>query len=301
MFRRFIIAALLCLPMFAFAKSPLSTLQGAQSKLESTLENAPEKGTTESKKRRATLDAEAKKLFDFETLAQKALSKNWETGTAEQQAEFIDLFSYLVRDTYLDQIEGNSAKGFSVNWGSESITGETAVVNANVTGKTAEGKSVNIKLVYKLINKGGNWMVFDVITDDSSLLDTYKDTFSKMFKKEGSFDGVLIKLRAKTGRKAPAPKAEAPVEGFAPITKPAPPVKVTPKAEAPKVEVKTTKKIETRSAKVNPFGVFFFKLPVALFAPAAQFEIVNHVSFVGTVTTHIFASLKLFTLTAKNI
>lgn len=299
MFRRLLIAALCCLPMFAFAKSPLDTLTSAQSKLESTLENAPEKGSAEAKKRRATLESEAKKLFDFETLAQKALSKHWATGTPEQQAEFVDLFSFLVRDKYLDQIEGNSAKGFSVNWKNEVITGDTAVVNASVTGKTAEGKDVNIKLVYKLINKGSSWMVFDVVTDDSSLLDTYKDSFNSMFKKEGSFDGVIIKLRAKTGRKAPAPKVEpkieAPVQGFAPITKPAPPVKATPKA----IETKNNKKVV--APKVNPMGVLFYKIPFTLFTKAMSQPVVNQMTLTNTVMNHVFASLKVFTFSGKNI
>ena len=56
-------------------------------------------------------------------------------------------------------------------------------------------------------------MPYDVITDDSSLLDTYKDSFGKMFKKEGSFEAVLVKLRGKAGKKAPTaevtPKEEA--------------------------------------------------------------------------------------------
>jgi hypothetical protein len=221
--------------------------------------------------------------------------KHWETGTAEQQAEFVDMFSFLVRDKYLDQIEGNSAKGFSVNWKNEVITGDTAIVNANVTGKTAEGKSVNIKLVYKMINKGSSWMVFDVVTDDSSLLDTYKDSFNSMFKKEGSFDGVLIKLRAKTGRKAPAPKAEASVEGFAPITKPAPPVKPAPKVS----ETKSTKKV---APKVNPLGVLFYKIPLAFFSKAMSQPVVNQMTLASTVMNHIFSSLKVFTLTSsKNI
>jgi ABC-type transporter MlaC component len=71
MLRRLLVAILCCLPALALAKSPMDTLTSAQSKLESTLESAPEKGSAEAKKRRSTLEAEAKKLFDFETLGDR--------------------------------------------------------------------------------------------------------------------------------------------------------------------------------------------------------------------------------------
>ena len=288
MFRRICIAAvLLCLPMAAMAKSPLETLQAAQNKLENTLQSAPEKGSAEARQRRAALEAEAKRLFDFETLAQKALGKNWETGTAAQQEEFVMQFSALVRGTYLNQIEGNSAKGFAVNWGSEDISGDAAVVKASVVGKTAEGKEVNIKMLYKMTLRGSNWMAYDVVTDDSSLLDTYKDSFNKMFKKEGSFDGVLVKLRAKTGIKAPVAKAEeieAPAGFAAPKApaKPAPPKDVTVKAPTQKATV-----------KVNVVGLFFYKLPTSLLFSVTRGMSTAQESLANALIERLFASLKV--------
>jgi len=318
MFRRLIIAIfLLCLPVAAMAKSPMETLKASQNKLDETLQNAPEKGTPEAKKRRSTLEAEAKKLFDFETLAQKALGKNWDTGTAEQQQEFVSLFSELVRGTYLNQIEGNSAKGFTVTWGSEDISGDTANVKASVGGKTAEGKDVNIKMVYKMILRDSNWMVYDVVTDDSSLLDTYKDTFSKMFKKEGSFDGVLIKLRAKTGHKAPVVKAETPAEVVAPKepVKPAPVVTEKPKANptitekpadalvkkipTPAEPLPTTAEVKSEKAPkeiVNILGVFFYQLPVAAIFSVTKSLPHSQEFFVNTMVEQALSFFKIFTM-----
>lgn len=256
MIRKLLFAVIFCLPVVAFAKSPKETLQASQTKLDSALSIAPEKGSAEAKKRRATLEAEAKKLFDFETLSQKVLGKNWDTGNTEQQQEFVSLFSYLVRDKYLDQIEGNSAKGFTLSWGNEELSGDTAVVRATFDGKTAEGKEVHIKIVYKMIQRSSGWMVYDVVTDDSSLMETYKDSFGKMFKKEGSFEAVLVKLRGKAGVKAPAaetPKAQTETQESSGVAAPTfvapkPPVKPAPKVE-PKAEPKVEPKAET---KVEP-------------------------------------------------
>jgi phospholipid transport system substrate-binding protein len=138
-----------------------------------------------------------KGLFDFEELAKRALGANWKSATADQQKEFVPLFSQPIIDNYLSQLEGRSSKGFSVAWGKETITGSEAVVESNVKGKTAEGKPVDINVKYFLIQKGSSWMVYDVVTDESSILEVQKETYKKAFKKEKTFDAVLTKLKSK--------------------------------------------------------------------------------------------------------
>lgn len=229
MLRSLVLWLVLLLPLAASAKSPLDTLKATQTKLDKILSEAPAPGTKEASARRSKLEAEARAIFDIEELSRRALGTKWETGSPAQQTEFVELFSILVRGKYLDQAEGNSSKGFSLSWEGESLRGEEATVTATVEGVTAEGKPVKVAMQYQLIQRGDGWKVFDVVTDDASLAATYKDTFASMFKKEGDFAGVLVKLRAKTGRKAPAPQepaAAAPVAGLvAPpsvIPKPAP-------------------------------------------------------------------------------
>lgn len=199
MFLRKFLPFLFCLlPLAAQAKSPLETLKDGQSRAEKLLGSSPKAGSPEAQKRRADLESEVKGLFDFEELAKRALGNNWKTASAEQQKEFVPLFSQPIIDNYLSQLEGRSSKGFSVTWGKETITGSEAVVESNVKGKTAEGKPVDINVKYFLIQKGSNWMVYDVVTDESSILEVQKETYKKAFKKEKTFDAVLTKLKSKT-------------------------------------------------------------------------------------------------------
>lgn len=199
----------LALPLTASAKaSPQKTLEQAQTRLESLLSSAPAKGSAASRERRAKLEAEARKLFDFAELSRRALGKHWESGSPDQQAEFVELFTSLVEDTYLDQLEGQSSKGLSLTWGKEEITGNLAKVEAVISGTSPEGKPVEIQMVYKLIQHPSGWMVYDVVTDGSSLEASYRSTFNKMFKKEGEFEGVLEQLRAKLGKNPPVKAAE---------------------------------------------------------------------------------------------
>lgn len=194
----------LAIPLSAAAKTPLETLKASQSKLDTLLASSPASGSPAATERRSKLEAEAKVLFDFEELAKRALGKHWETGTPAQQTEFVTLFSDIIRKNYLDQLEGRSSKAFTLSWGKEEVSGSEATVTSSVKGKTAEGKPVDIAVQYKLLQKGADWRVYDVVTDGESLLAQQKESFSKSFKKNKDFEGVLKQLRSKAGTKSAA-------------------------------------------------------------------------------------------------
>jgi phospholipid transport system substrate-binding protein len=52
-------------------------------------------------------------------------------------------------------------------------------------------------LDYRLINKGGEWRVYDVIIDGVSLMKNYRGQFSRIID-SSSFEALLDKLRNKT-------------------------------------------------------------------------------------------------------
>jgi ABC-type transporter MlaC component len=197
--RRLVIFVLCLLPLSAFAKTstPLETLKDAQTRAEKLLSTSPKAGTPAAATRKADLEKEARTLFDFEELGKRVLSKNWDTGTADQQKEFVTLFSKPIVENYLTQLEGRSSKGFTLTWGTEKITGTEAIVESNVKGTSTSGKPVDINVKYYMIQKGTNWVVYDVVTDESSILGVQKDSYKKLFKSEKTFENVLVKLRAK--------------------------------------------------------------------------------------------------------
>jgi phospholipid transport system substrate-binding protein len=196
--QRFALVLLCLLPLSAWAgnKAPLDTLKDAQKNAEKLLNTTPKAGSPEAEKRKKDLENEARTLFDFEELAKRVLAKNWDTGTAEQKKEFVALFSKPIIENYLAQLEGRSSKGFTLTWGKETINDADATVESNVKGKTAEGKPVDINVTYFLLQKDTRWVVYDVVTDDSSVVAVQKETFKKLFKGK-TFEDVLVKLRTK--------------------------------------------------------------------------------------------------------
>ena len=53
---------------------------------------------------------------------------------------------------------------------------------------------------YKLLAKDNRWLVYDVITDEQSMLETYRAEFNKTINKE-SFDALLRRMKKKLEEK----------------------------------------------------------------------------------------------------
>ena len=66
-------------------------------------------------------------------------------------------------------------------------------VNATLDSSN-DGKKVTVEMEYKLLYKGDRWLVYDVITDEQSMLENYRAEFNKIITKE-SFDALLKRMK----------------------------------------------------------------------------------------------------------
>lgn len=136
-------------------------------------------------------------FLDFRELAQRALAKHWTGIQPAKRAEFVATLRQLVERNYIDSM--NSSANYKLNWQKEEVKGSDATVLAQLT-TMARGKPVNVAMEYRLIHKQRGWVVYDVVTDEQSLLETYRAEFNKVIKKE-SFDALLTKLKQKLEEK----------------------------------------------------------------------------------------------------
>lgn len=135
--------------------------------------------------------------FDFEEMAKRALGKGWTKLDQSQRREFVDLFTALLVKSYASRIEGYS--GEQVEYLNERTKGDYAEVRTRVIS----GK-VEIPLYYRMINRSGDWRVYDVVADGVSLVRNYRGQFTKVLDTE-SFDSLLSKLREKVEADDPGP------------------------------------------------------------------------------------------------
>lgn len=172
-------------------------------------------GNTEVQKAASTPDATVsqlagvvEKFVDFEELSKRALGKTWDTLSKPQQKEFTETMQGLLRASYAQKAIGQG--NADVKYGKETVKGDEALVNTTIIVKKDK-----IPVDYKLYKAGKGWRVYDVVTDEVSLVETYRGQFTKLMKEQG-FNGLLGTLKAKReqlekagNQKAPAAAGEA--------------------------------------------------------------------------------------------
>ena len=148
------------------------------------------KQPSRAEERRRKLEQVVGDRFDYQEMSRRALGAPWNTLSDKDKEEFVALFRNLLITSYADKIETYSGEG--VQYLNERTEKEYAEVRTKVlTGK------VEIPLDYRMLNKGADWRVYDVVVDGVSLVNNYRGQFSKILR-SSSFADLMEQLRKKT-------------------------------------------------------------------------------------------------------
>jgi phospholipid transport system substrate-binding protein len=127
-------------------------------------------------------------LMNFPKMSKATLGKFWKTSNKSQQKRFVSLFQDLVFHTYMKKIR--SAKNdYTIQYEDERKEGKLTIIDSLITKKKAE-----FELGFHMQAVGSSYEVTDVIIDEVSLVENYREQFTKIIKKEG-FDGLLKKMQ----------------------------------------------------------------------------------------------------------
>ena len=118
-------------------------------------------------------------IFDYSELSKRTLGRGWKKFSPEQKEEFIALFSELLENTYADRILAYTDE--KINFGDE-IALKKNRVEVKSTIITKANKSVPLN--YRMIQKNGNWRVYDVVIEGISLVQNYRSQFREILAKK---------------------------------------------------------------------------------------------------------------------
>ena len=142
--------------------------------------------------RRKRLEQVVGDRFDYQEMSRRALGAPWNTLSDKDKQEFVGLFQTLLTSSYADKVETYSGEG--VQYLNERTEKDFAEVRTKVlTGKT------EIPLDYRLLNKGTDWRVYDVVVDGVSLVSNYRGQFSKILR-SSTFADLLDQLHKKSDK-----------------------------------------------------------------------------------------------------
>jgi phospholipid transport system substrate-binding protein len=127
--------------------------------------------------------------FNYKQMVKRSLAKNYKTRTEKEREEFTGLFKRLLENSYASKIENYQDE--KINYVGEQVKGNYALVKTQIV--RSDG---TIDVDYKLIKEDGEWMVYDFVIEEVSLIRNYRSQFSKIIKTE-SYDALVSKLSKK--------------------------------------------------------------------------------------------------------
>jgi phospholipid transport system substrate-binding protein len=127
--------------------------------------------------------------FDFAAMARRSLGNRW-TDLKGRETEFVSAFTDLVEHGYMSTL--GRYGGEKVIYDRDRVEGESAEVDTKVLG----GRGAPIKIRYKLRLTSVDWLVYDAVIDDVSVVENYRSQFTRILK-TSSLDQLIEDMRAK--------------------------------------------------------------------------------------------------------
>jgi phospholipid transport system substrate-binding protein len=187
-----IIGVLAPVPAGAATKSATDSVRGTIDEVVRVLKDPEMKKPERLDERRRILEKVIGDRFSWDEMAKRTLGAQWAKLDDKQRQEFTELFRALLTTTYIGRIESYS--GEKVLYLNERLQDGFAEVRTKVAAGKAE-----YPMDYRLMDKSGDWHVYDIVLDGVSLVNNYRGQFSKILR-TSSYEDLVGKLRNKSDK-----------------------------------------------------------------------------------------------------
>jgi phospholipid transport system substrate-binding protein len=168
----------LCLAsLTAYAGAPLDTVEANVNKVLKILGDPKLKAPAAKEIKKEKLRVIFTEMFDEIEFSKRTLGRNWNSLTAAQRVEFVNLFKQVLEKNYADKILDYTNE--KVQFYKENILSDT---QAEIQSKIITS-SKEIPIYYRVMLKNGQWKVYDVIVENVSLVQNYRTQFTDILAK----------------------------------------------------------------------------------------------------------------------
>ena len=186
------LAVMVCLlfPTGLHAGVPTDQVRSTVDHVLEILNNPKPTSPAAKQQRRSRLRQVIYPRFDFAEMGRRSLGPSWRRITPSEQQEFVQLFTQLLEESYINNIEAYN--GEKILYSGETQEQDYAEVETKIVKKQGEQIAVD----YKLHKVDGDWKVYDVVIENISLVNNYRSQFSRFLVKS-SFPELLDRIREK--------------------------------------------------------------------------------------------------------
>ena len=143
-------------------------------------------GTDYTDEQREKLRSIVNDMMDYREMARFALAEKFNELDSEEQEEFTDLFSKIIRDQSLRQLDIYRAE---VVYDDIEVDNGTAKVTT-----TAILDNRRIPVLYRMKRKEGEWVITDMSVDNAWTAESYRRSFQNILRRRG-YDALIENLR----------------------------------------------------------------------------------------------------------
>lgn len=135
----------------------------------------------ESAQRTEQLAETIDESLDFAYLAARALGEHWQQRSDEERREFMELLRRLLQHNYEDRLAGHVLDDdYTVEHSEPRVRDDRAFVESEFHYDDQEEV-----VMFRLHRDDGTWKVYDVVIDDITLEETYREGYVPIIENEG--------------------------------------------------------------------------------------------------------------------
>ena len=143
----------------------------------------------------AKIGEELKTIVDYPEMARLALGQKWTEIDAAQKAEFLGYLTRMVQNTYVKRFKPGQAIDIQYGAAPKQLPDDRVQVTSTITvGKTSA------EVQYALRPSQGKWVVYDIVVDEASQVQTYRRSFKNILDKEG-WPGLMTRMKKAAEKK----------------------------------------------------------------------------------------------------
>lgn len=191
-----VLMAMFCcvlVPMHAVAGVPTDNVRDRVNEALEILRDPSLKGDSKKKEKEARIRSVSERMFEFEELSKRTLGAHWKKLSPDQRQEFMSLYKSILEDAYMEKI---------VAYTDEEVLFEREVPLSEKTAEvrtTVRTKTADVPINYRVIQRDGQWKVYDVVIEGISLINNYRSQFREILSSKTPED-LLDVMRKKVGK-----------------------------------------------------------------------------------------------------
>ena len=171
-------------------QTPMESVQSAIANVMRILTDETLKQPERQAERRRLIEQVVRQRVSYEDMARQALGHQWQDLTAGERQEFVDLFVQLLRDSIAGKIDAYTDE--HVVYLSEQMEDRIAQVRTRLAGR-----KIDTLLDFRLADRAGTWLVYDVVIDGASIVHSYRAQFAHIMR-DMAYAGLVNKMRENT-------------------------------------------------------------------------------------------------------